>query len=41
MDNPDDFDFLIARGAKVGEDVAKDVMARFVNGVNAPPWRGL
>ena len=39
MDNPNDLDFLIARGAKVGEDFAKDVMERFVNGVSAAPWR--
>jgi len=41
MDNPDDLSFLIARGAEVGEDVAKDVMARFVNGVSAGAWRGV
>lgn len=39
MDNPDDLDFLIGRGAKVGEDVAQHVLSRFVNGVGAAPWR--
>lgn len=39
MDNPNDLGFLIGRGAKAGEDVAKEVLARFVNGVSAAPWR--
>ena len=41
MDNPNDLNFLIARGVKVGKDSATDVMARFVNGVSAAPWRRL
>jgi patatin-like phospholipase/acyl hydrolase len=41
MDDPNDLDFLIGRGAKVGEDFAVEVMARFVNGVGAAPWRGV
>ena len=41
MDNPNDLDFLIGRGSNVGESAAKDVMARFVNGVSAAHWRDL
>jgi hypothetical protein len=39
MDNPDDLDFLIGRGAKIGEDTADRVLSRFVNGISAAPWR--
>jgi hypothetical protein len=41
MDNPDDLDFLINRGAKLGEDFAASVMQRFLNGVQAAPWRSI
>jgi patatin-like phospholipase/acyl hydrolase len=41
LDDPNELAFLIGRGAKVGEDSAKNVIARFLNGVNATPWRGL
>jgi hypothetical protein len=41
MDNPNDLNFLIDRGAKVGEDAAEGELARFVNGVSAAAWRDL
>ena len=41
MDNPEDLDFLIGRGANIGEEEAERVLSRFLNGVKTTPWRTL
>ena len=41
LDETESLDLLIGRGVHVGQEHSATVLSRFVNGVNAAPWRGL